>query len=125
MYANNKKRDEQIYAYGNKTLIPIAERLTKEYNIRPPLDPHLIPRMFTACQFWITVFDRTDAWCSLFSPKELLLARYYWDMYNYYMTSHGSPLATQLGCGFLTQLVNGVDAYLDGKSEAIAHLKNS
>ena len=41
------------------------------------------------------------------------------------MFSYGSPLATQLGCGFLTQLANGVDAYLDGKSEAIAHLKNA
>jgi hypothetical protein len=122
---NNKKRDEQLSAYGNKTLIPIAERLTKEYNISPPLDPLLIPQMFTACQFWITVFNRTDAWCSLLSPKELLLTRYYWDLYFYYMFSHGSPLATQLGCGFLTQLVNGVEEYLDGKSEAIAHLKNS
>jgi len=122
---NNKKRDEQVSAYANKTLIPIAERLTKEYNISPPLDPLLIPHIFTACQFWITVFDRTDAWCSLLSPKELLLARYYWDLDSYYTASHGSSLATKLGCGFLTQLANGVEAYLDGKSEAIAHLKNA
>jgi hypothetical protein len=122
---NNKKRDEQVAAYVNKTMVPIAERLTKEYDLSPPLDPLLIPDMFFACQFWITVFNRTDAWCSLFSPKELLLTRYYWDLTFYYMNSHGSSLATKLGCGFLTQLVNGVDAYLDGKSDAIAHLKNA
>ncbi|CAG8577561.1 2360_t:CDS:2 [Acaulospora morrowiae] len=124
-WTNNAKRSEQIFAYGNKTLAPIAERLTKEYDISPPLDPHLIPQIFTACQYWMTVFNRTDAWCSLLSPDELLLARYYWDMYGYYTNSYGSPLGTQLGCRFLTQLVNGVEEYLDGKSEAIAHLKET
>src|SRR5687768_6745939 len=39
IFSNNELLNKQIYSYGNKTLIPIAKRLTKEYNIEPPLDP--------------------------------------------------------------------------------------
>lgn len=38
---------------------------------------------------------------------------------------YGNPLNKRLGCGYYTQLVNGVDDYLNGKSEMIADIKNS
>ncbi|CAG8751700.1 6875_t:CDS:2, partial [Funneliformis mosseae] len=98
---------EQRYAYGNKTVTPIAKRLSETYHIRPPLDPHLVPQIFQNCQFWLTAFNRTDAWCSLLSPKELLLLRHYFDIIYYHQLSYGHPLNTRLGCRYFTQLVNG------------------
>ncbi|CAG8511541.1 1974_t:CDS:2 [Funneliformis caledonium] len=96
---NNPLRDEQIYLY--------------------------VPFIFTNCQFWLTVYNRTDAWCSLLSPKELLLSRYYWDLDFYYRLSYGSPLNLRMGCRYITQLVNGVEGYFYGNSTVIADLKNS
>ncbi|RGB44049.1 histidine phosphatase superfamily [Rhizophagus diaphanus] len=125
VFTNNKLLDEQLYSYGNKTLKPIANRLSKEYNINPPLDPHLLPFIFNYCQAYIVQFHRTDTWCSLLSPKELLLLRYYWDLRSYYILQYGNPFNERVGCGYYTQLVNGVEDYLNGKSEMIADIKNS
>ncbi|GBB89884.1 hypothetical protein RclHR1_16700004 [Rhizophagus clarus] len=122
---NNTVLNEQLYSYGNKTLKPIADRLSKEYNIKPHLDPNLLPYMFTYCQFYVVRFNRTDTWCSLFSPKELLLLRYYWDLGSYYTLQYGDPFNQRLGCGYYTQLVNGVEDYLNGNSFMIADIKNS
>ena len=94
----------------------VAKRLTKEYNIDLPLDPHLLPSIFTYCQFYILHFNRTDTWCSLLSPKELLLLRYHWDIHGYHTYLYGHPLNQRLGCKYYTQLVNGVEDYLNGKS---------
>ncbi|CAG8651549.1 1596_t:CDS:2 [Funneliformis mosseae] len=122
---NNKILEEQIYAYGNKTIAPIAKRISEEYNISPPLDPHLVPNIFNYCQFSLTVYNRTDAWCSLLSPKELLLSRYYWDLYSYHQFSYGHPLNERIACRYFTQLVKGVEDYLNGNSSMIADLKNT
>ncbi|CAI2200612.1 699_t:CDS:2, partial [Funneliformis geosporum] len=108
---NNTVLDEQLHIYSNKTLAPIAKRMSEEYHISPPLNS--------------TAFDRTDAWCSLLSPKELLLSRHYWDIIDYHILSYGQPLNTRLGCRYLTQLVNGVDDYLNGNSSVIADLKDA
>ncbi|CAI2180334.1 8847_t:CDS:2, partial [Funneliformis geosporum] len=125
VFTNNKILDEQLYTYGNKTLAPIAKRISEAFNISPYFNPILVPQIFNNCQFWLTVFNRTDAWCSLLSPKELLLSRYYWDIIDYHRLSYGHPLNTRLGCRYLTQLVNGVDDYLNGNSSVIADLKNA
>ncbi|CAG8768987.1 4335_t:CDS:1, partial [Funneliformis caledonium] len=42
------------------TLAPIAERISKEYNISSSIDPQLIQYIFTYCQFWVVHFNRTD-----------------------------------------------------------------
>jgi hypothetical protein len=122
---NNKIFDKQIYSYGNKTLVPIAKRLSKEFNIKPSLDPRLLPAIFTYCQFYVVHFDRTDTWCKLLSPKELLLLRYYYEMGRYYKYSYGHPLNERLSCSYYTQFVKGVEDYLSGKTSMIADLKNA
>jgi len=122
---NNELLNKQTYSYGNKTLIPIAKRLSKKYNISPPLDPHLLPHIFNYCQFYLAHFNRTDTWCSLLSPKELLLLRYHWDIVGYHRYLYGHPLNQQLGCKYYTQLVNGVEDYLNGKTFMIADIKNA
>ncbi|CAI2182877.1 2444_t:CDS:2, partial [Funneliformis geosporum] len=119
-------KSQHIYYWtAPLTLAPIAKRISEEFNISPPLNSSLVPYIFNNCQFWLTVFNRTDAWCSLLSPKELLLSRYYWDIIDYHRLSYGHPLNTRLGCRYLTQLVNGVDDYLNGNSSVIADLKNA
>ncbi|CAH1762734.1 16672_t:CDS:2, partial [Entrophospora sp. SA101] len=125
IFNNNKLLDEQLYEYGNNTLAPIAERLSKEHNIIPPLDPYLVPFIFTNCQFWIVVFNRTDTWCSLLSPKELLLSRYFYDIFFYHTFQYGHPFNRRMSCSYYTQLVKGVEDYLSGKSLMIADIKNS
>ncbi|CAG8631439.1 2605_t:CDS:2 [Funneliformis caledonium] len=122
--ASNKLLD-QSYAYGNTTLTQIAKRLSERYHLSPHLDPHLVPEIFQNCRFWLTVFNRTDAWCSLLSPKELLLLRHHYDIIFYYQYSYGHPLNARLGCRYFTQLVNGVEDYLNGNSSMIADLKNA
>ncbi|CAG8564246.1 15085_t:CDS:2 [Funneliformis caledonium] len=124
VFNNNTLRDEQVYAYGNKTLVTIAKRLSDTHHISPPLDPHQVPYILINCQFWLAAFNRTDAWCSLLSPKELLLSRYYWDLRYYYQFLYGHPLNTRLGCRYLTQLVNEVEGYLNGNSSMIADIRN-
>ncbi|CAI2198869.1 13097_t:CDS:2, partial [Funneliformis geosporum] len=104
---------------------PIAKRLSEEYGISPPLNPRLVPQIFNYCQFWLAVYNRTDAWCSLLSPNELLLSRYYFDMVSYYQYSYGHPLNERKGCRYFTQLVNGVDNYLNGNSSTIAEIINT
>ncbi|CAG8745015.1 854_t:CDS:2, partial [Funneliformis mosseae] len=121
---NNPYLLEQMNIYGNKTLAPIAERISKEYNISSSIDPQLIPYIFTYCQFWVVHFNRTDTWCSLLSPKELLSLRYYWDILHYHRLQYGHPFNKRMGCVYLTQLVTGVDDFLNGKSYMIADLKN-
>ncbi|CAJ0907394.1 8242_t:CDS:2 [Entrophospora sp. SA101] len=123
VFKNNPLRDEQLYSYGNKTLAQIAKRLSDEHGLSPPLDPHLLPYMFTNCQYWVVHFNRTDTWCSLLSRKELLLLRYYWDIWGYYTVQYGHPLNKRIACRYITQLVNGVDDYISGKSLMIADLK--
>ncbi|CAG8551319.1 7865_t:CDS:2 [Funneliformis mosseae] len=123
--SNNTLHDEQVYEYGNKTLVPIAKRLSEDYHISPPLDARLVPHIFNNCQFWLTVYNRTDAWCSLLSPKELLLSRYYWELDFYYRFSYGNPLNLRMGCRYVTRLVEGVEGYLYGNSTVIADLKNT
>ncbi|CAJ0635204.1 10637_t:CDS:2 [Entrophospora sp. SA101] len=122
---NNPLLNEQLYTYGNKTLAQIAKRLSDEHGLSPPLDPHLLPYMFTNCQFWVVHFNRADTWCSLLSRKELLLLRYYWDIYEYHTLQYGHPFNKRIACRYITQLVNGVDDYLSGKSFMIADLKNT
>nr|CAG8465061.1 5174_t:CDS:2 [Entrophospora candida] len=104
---NNPLLNEQLYSYGNKTLAQIAKRLSDEHGLSPPLDPHLLPFMFTNCQFWVVHFNRADTWCSLLSHKELLLLRYYWDISDYYTLQYGHPFNKQMACRYITQLVNG------------------
>ncbi|CAG8817677.1 9255_t:CDS:2, partial [Gigaspora rosea] len=94
---NNPEFDEQKYIYGNKSLKPIADRMSNDYGIYPPLDPYLVPSIFNACQFWVLLFNRTDT-CN--------------------------PINDRLGCVYYTQLVNSVDDYLNGKSIMVADLKN-
>src|SRR6266542_1830813 len=89
VFTINKLVDEQLYNYGNKNLVPIAKRLFKEYHIDPPLDPYLVLQIFNNCQFWLLFYNRTDAWCSLLSPEELLLSRYWFDMWEYDRFSYG------------------------------------
>ncbi|CAG8777030.1 18563_t:CDS:2, partial [Racocetra persica] len=113
----------QNYAYGNKTLAPIAERMSKKYDINPPLDPSLLPYMFYYCEFWVLQFNRTDTWCGLLSDDDLILARYYWNMKSYFQYSYGNPLNEQLGCAYVTQFVNSVEDYLNGKSRMVADMK--
>ncbi|RIB19004.1 histidine phosphatase superfamily [Gigaspora rosea] len=114
---------EQTYSYGNKTLAPLAEKLTKKYDISPPLDPHLIPYIYYYCDFWVGVFKRSDTWCELLSDDELILARYQWNMKSYFLYSYGHPLNELMGCAFITQFVNSVDNYLSGNSRMVADLK--
>nr|CAG8459397.1 9801_t:CDS:2 [Entrophospora candida] len=104
---NNPLLNEQLYSYGNKTLAPIAKRISNEHGLSPPLDPHLLPYMFTNCQYWVVHFNRTDTWCSLLSHKELLLLRYYWDIDGYYTLQYGHPFNRRMACRYITQLVNG------------------
>ncbi|CAI2199351.1 16303_t:CDS:2, partial [Funneliformis geosporum] len=86
---NNTVLDEQLHIYSNKTLAPIAKRMSEEYHISPPLN------------------------------SKLLLSRHYWDIIDYHILSYGQPLNTRLGCRYLTQLVNGVDDYLNGNSSGL------
>ncbi|CAG8698673.1 12598_t:CDS:2, partial [Gigaspora rosea] len=115
---------EQTYTYGNKTLAPIAEKLTKKYNINPPLDPQLVPYIYTYCDFLVLHYNRADTWCALLSDDELILARYYWATRNYYQYSYGHILLMKkMGCAYLTQFVNSVNDYLNGNSRMVADLK--
>ncbi|CAG8636438.1 1130_t:CDS:2, partial [Dentiscutata heterogama] len=97
VFSNNPRYNEQIYAYGNTTLTSIAKLLT---------------------------FNRTDTWCSLLSELDIKKLRYYWDMSDYYLYEYGSSLNEQTGCAYVTQLVNGVENYLNGSSVMKADLKN-
>ncbi|CAG8648498.1 17135_t:CDS:2 [Racocetra persica] len=45
-------------------------------------------------------------------------------MSDYYFYGDGNPLSKQIGCVYLTQLVQGVEDYLDGSSIMVADLKN-
>jgi len=47
------------------------------------------------------------------------------DLFNYYGYLYGHPLNQQLGCKYYTQLVNGVEDYLNGKTFMIADIKNA
>ncbi|CAG8784899.1 3415_t:CDS:2, partial [Racocetra persica] len=85
------------------TLAPIAERMSKKYNISPPLDPISVADMFNYCEFWVLHFNRTDTWCGLLSDDDLIFARYYWNMRDYFQYSYGNPLNEQLGCAYITQ----------------------
>ncbi len=120
---NNQIYNEQIYSYGNKTLVTIAKRLSEEFHINPPLDPNLLPSIFLYCQFYVLHFQRTDTWCKLLSPKELLLLRYYFDLDRYYKYSYGHPFNKQLSCSYYTQLVKSVEDYISGNTSMIADLK--
>jgi multiple inositol-polyphosphate phosphatase/2,3-bisphosphoglycerate 3-phosphatase len=121
-FSNNSYFNEQRYIYGNKTLAPIAERISKEYGVSPPLDPFLVPFIFTHCQFYVAAYNRTDTWCTLLKPDELTLIRYYWDMRVYYILQYGHPFNKRVSCAYITRLVNGVDSYLNGTSPVIADL---
>ncbi|CAG8502489.1 1628_t:CDS:2, partial [Racocetra fulgida] len=114
---------EQAYAYGNKTLAPIAEKISKKYNVNPPLDPNLLPYIFYYCEFLVLHFNRSDTWCGLLNDDELILAGYYWNIRYYFLYSYGHPLNQRMGCVYITQLVNSVDDYLSGNSRMIADLK--
>ncbi|KAF0373014.1 phosphoglycerate mutase-like protein [Gigaspora margarita] len=106
------------------TLKPIADRMTKDYGIYPLLNPHLVPSIFNACQYWVLHFNRTNTWCSLLSEHDIIKSIYYFDMTIYYKSLYGNPLNEQLGCVYYTQLVNSVDNYLNGNSIMVADLKN-
>ncbi|RIB30239.1 histidine phosphatase superfamily [Gigaspora rosea] len=121
---NNPAYNEQNYTYANTTLKPIADRMTKDYGIYPLLNPYLVPYIYDYCQFWVLHFNRTDTWCSLLSEDDIIKTRYYWDMTDYYQYSYGNSLNEQTGCVYLTQLVNGVENYLNGSSIMVADLKN-
>ncbi|CAG8491717.1 24437_t:CDS:2, partial [Gigaspora rosea] len=121
---NNPTYNQQNYTYGNNTLKPIADRMTNDYGINPPLNPYLVPYIYDACQFWILHFNRTDTWCSLLSEDDIIKASYYWDMTNYYQYSYGNSLNQQTGCVYFTQLVNSVESALNGSSIMLADLKN-
>ncbi|CAG8576838.1 4454_t:CDS:2, partial [Racocetra persica] len=121
--SNNKLYLDQSYSYGNKTLASIAERISKKYNISPPLDPISIADMYYYCEFWVLFFNRTDTWCGLLSEDDLIFARYYWNIMDYFLYSYGNPLNEQLGCAYITQFVNSVEDYLNGKSRMVADLK--
>ncbi|CAG8658230.1 5495_t:CDS:2, partial [Racocetra fulgida] len=97
--------------------------MSKKYNISPPLDPISIADMFYYCEFWVLHFNRADTWCALLSDDDLMLARYYWNMRDYFLYSYGNPLNEQLGCAYITQFVNSVEDYLNGKSRMVADLK--
>ncbi|CAG8479750.1 27149_t:CDS:2 [Gigaspora margarita] len=121
---NNPEYDEQHYIYGNTTLKPIADRMTNDYGINPPLDPYLVPSIFNACQYWVLHFNRTDTWCSLLSEHDIIRSMYYFDMTIYSKSLNGNPINDRLGCVYYTQLVNSVDDYLNGNSIMVADLKN-
>ncbi|KAF0373012.1 phosphoglycerate mutase-like protein [Gigaspora margarita] len=121
---NNPTYDQQNYTYANTTLKPIADRMTKDYGIYPPLNPYLIPSIYDACEFWILHFNRTDTWCLLLSELDIIKSVYYWEMTIYYKSLYGNPLNEQLGCVYYTRLVNSVDNYLNGSSIMVADLKN-
>ncbi|CAG8845411.1 36439_t:CDS:2, partial [Gigaspora margarita] len=121
---NNPAYNEQNYTYANTTLKPIAERMTKDYGIYPSLNPYLVPYIYDYCEFWVLHFNRTDTWCSLLSEDDIIKTRFYWDMTDYYQYLYGNPLNEQTGCVYLTQLVNGVENYLNGSSLMMADLKN-
>ncbi|RIB23552.1 histidine phosphatase superfamily [Gigaspora rosea] len=106
---NNPEYNKQNYTYANTTLKPIADRMTKDYGIYPPLNPYLVPYIYDYCEFWVLHFNRTDTWCSLLSEDDIIKTRYYWDM---------------AGCVYYTQLVNSVENYLNGSSIMVADLKN-
>ncbi|KAF0475505.1 phosphoglycerate mutase-like protein [Gigaspora margarita] len=93
---NNPTYNEQTYTYANTTLKPIAERMTNDYGIYPPLNPE----------------------------DDIIKSRYYWDMSIYYQYSYGNTLNEQTGCVYYTQLVNSVENYLNGSSIMVADLKN-
>ncbi|CAG8746001.1 15966_t:CDS:2, partial [Gigaspora margarita] len=124
VFNNNPIYNEQNYTYGNTTLAPIAKRMSKDYGIYPPLNPYLIPYMFHHCEFWVLHFNRADTWCSLLTELEIKKLRYYWDMTDYHLYEYGSPLNEQTGCVYYTQLVSGVENYLNGDSIMVADLKN-
>ncbi|CAG8556684.1 5269_t:CDS:2, partial [Racocetra fulgida] len=44
-------------------------------------------------------------------------------MRAYYQYSYGNPLNEQLGCVYITQFVNSVEDYLNGKSRMVADMK--
>ncbi|RIB23542.1 histidine phosphatase superfamily [Gigaspora rosea] len=121
---NNPEFDEQKYIFGNNTLKPIADRMTNDYGIYPPLDPNVVPSIYDACEFWVLFFNRTDTWCSLLSEDDIIKLAYNVDMINYYKYSFGNPLNEQTGCVYYTQLVNSVENYLNGSSIMVADLKN-
>ncbi|CAG8824302.1 37103_t:CDS:2, partial [Gigaspora margarita] len=121
---NNPTFDEQNHIFGNNTLKPIADRMTKDYGIYPPLDPYLVPKIYDACEFWVLHFNRADTWCSLLSEDDIIKSAYYVDMIGYYKYSYGNPLNEQTGCVYYTQLVNSVENYLNGSSIMVADLKN-
>ncbi|CAG8469320.1 34178_t:CDS:2 [Gigaspora margarita] len=114
---------EQTNIYGNKTLAPLAEKLTKKYNINPPLDPKLVPYIYTYCDFLVLHYNRADTWCSILSDDELMLAQYYFTMRDYWQYSYGNPLNEKMGCAYITQFVNSVDDYLKGNSRMVVDLK--
>ncbi|RIB30240.1 histidine phosphatase superfamily [Gigaspora rosea] len=124
VFNNNSVYNEQNSTYVNTTLSPIAERMSKDYGIYPPLNPYLLPHIYNACQFWVLHFNRTDTWCSLLSELDIKKLLYYWDMTNYYLREYGNPLNEQIGCVYFTQLVNSVENYLNGSSVMVADLKN-
>ncbi|RIB23541.1 histidine phosphatase superfamily [Gigaspora rosea] len=121
---NNPEFDEQNYIFGNNTLKPIADRMTNDYGIYPPLDPNVVPSIYDACEFWVLFFNRTDTWCSLLSEDDIIKLAYRVDMIGYYKYSYGNPLNEQIGCVYYTQLVNSVESYLNGSSIMVADLKN-
>ncbi|CAG8513318.1 19275_t:CDS:2 [Dentiscutata erythropus] len=71
VYTNNPIYNEQNYTYGNMTLAPIAERMSKDYGINPPLNPYLVPYIYHYCEFSVLTFNRTDTWCSLLSELDI------------------------------------------------------
>jgi len=68
--------------------------------------------MLSACSFEVAVYNKTDGWCTVFSPSDILIYEYGSDLSDYWTKSYGSQLGYQIGSVVLQNIVATMDAVI-------------
>ncbi|RHZ50270.1 hypothetical protein Glove_502g7 [Diversispora epigaea] len=120
---NNPETKRQLETFLRTHLSLNVKRINDLLGINPPLKAIHLDYIYRACTFEVTVFDRSDTWCSLLKKDDFLKLEFYHDLLYYHYYSYGTLFNTKLACQYYTNMIKSVENFLDGKSQLKSILK--
>lgn len=102
-------------SYADQYYPAIAARVGQVLGVAPYWNITIdeLDAMFTACAFEVTVFQRTDGWCQVFSPNDINTYTYVGDLEDYYEKSYGSGIGYQISAVILQSMVTTMEGIMN------------
>ena len=110
----------------NDVLGKVVTKLGLTTEQQKQVKPKHVTAMYVACSFEVALFDRHNAWCSLFDAEDFAILEYLYDLKHFWKRAYGYKINYRISCTLLSDIVRNMQQRIEQmQSLSVGKIRNT